>query len=240
MPNTIPAAGEAMPKTTRRAFLAGVAVAAIPASVAATATQTQSSGLTALVEKHKQAVAADRAAWEAMSDFDDMPELQARPMVRVQVGRTLMGKNDAGEDVWKLNYVASEGAIRDVFEKHDQWAPGRMFHGSQQWVADRRAAHYRLMEEKLEELRAIRAEITRIEDGCGYTAALTEARRLSAIVKGIEAEIIAYVPVTFQEAIDKANWCVWASKDDYCYLYDSYELSDVLTDVLASIGRAAA
>lgn len=240
MPNTIPAAGEAMPKTTRRAFLAGIAVAAIPASVAVTATQTQSSGLTALVEKHKEALAADKVAWGAMSDFDDMPELLARPTLRVQVGRTLMGKNDDGQDVWELNYVSSEDAIRKVFDKHDHWAPGRMFHGSQNWVADHRAAHYRLMEEKLEELRAIRAEIKRVEDACGYTEALTEARRLSSVVKGIEAEIIAYVPATFQEAIDKANWCVWASKDDYCYLYDSYELSEVLTDVLASIGRAAA
>jgi hypothetical protein len=54
MPNTIPAAGEAMPKTTRRAFLAGAAVASLPVAattcVAATAIQAEAATLTPIAE----------------------------------------------------------------------------------------------------------------------------------------------------------------------------------------------
>jgi hypothetical protein len=241
MPNTIPAAGEAMPKTTRRAFLAGVAVISVPSAATACevviTSQDVPTGMSVLIAKHKAAIELDKAAWEGVSDLDDI--LPERPTAKVQTARTYQGRNNNGVEVFSPSFSWTEEDIRRVYERHDNWAPGRMFHGPQSWVAEKRAQHYQQMEEKIRELQTIKAERQRIEDEFGYTAALTEARRLSDIVKGIEAEIITYVPKTFQEAIDKANWCVWAAEDDYCYLYDGDNLSGVLADALAAIGRAA-
>ena len=226
-------------RTTRRTFIGGVAAASIPVAGACkviTPAQIEDSALSLLITKHKDAIDLDKAAWEGVSDLDDiMPE---RPTAMVQTARTYQGRDNNGREVFSPSFSWSEEDIRRVYDRHDNWAPGRMFHGPQSWVAEKRTQHYQQMEEKIREFRAIKAERKRIEDECGYTAALTEARRLSDIVKGIEAEIIAYVPTTFQEAIDKANWCVWAAEDDYCYLYDTDNLSGVLADALAAIGRA--
>ncbi len=89
-------------------------------------------------------------------------------------------------------------------------------------------------------LHALEAECQKIEDECGHTAALEQARRLSEIVRDYEAEIIALVPTSLQEAIDKANWCVWAAADDYCYLSDTGHAEAALIQALAAIGRASA
>lgn len=223
----------------RRTVLKGGIAIAFAGHTAVASAEMQEAPLHRLIRLHKDAVAVDRSAWDKVSDIDDTDVMHERPDTKVQTSRLNLGRSENGEPVFEPRYSRTEEHIREVFKRHDNWAPGQMFHGPQAWVAERRAAHYAKMEEKIAELRAIEAERKRIEDECGYTAALKEANRTMEIVRSLEDEIIAFVPSTLAEAVDKANWCVWAAEDDYCYLYDRGSLSGILSQALAAIGRAA-
>lgn len=243
MPNTtVPAAGEAMPKNKmpRRSILKRGLAAALCGAATTAQAMPEVSTLSVLIQKHKDALAADRAAWEAASDLEDLPAMLARPRVRVQTSTLHLGRDDEGNQITEERYSYSEKEIRTVYDRHDMWKPGGLQYSSQPWCAARQAAHYERMDAKIAELHALEAECQKIEDECGHTAALAEARRLSEIVKGYEADIIAFVPTSLKDAVDKANWCVWAAEDDYCYLYDGNNLSGVLSEALAAIGRASA
>lgn len=63
---------------------------------------------------------------------------------------------------------------------------------------------------------------------------------LAIVVRALEAEIVAFVPASLQEAARKAAWIAWAHDDDYCYLDDTEEGNRVLVEALQAIGRATA
>jgi hypothetical protein len=230
--------------TTRRSFLGSVTVATLGVTATPSYPETNKPPLRTklddLINSHHAAILHDRAAWDAVSDLDECEAMLNRPTARVQTSRLIIGRDDNGAEVFKPLYSYSEQDIRALFLKNDHWQPGRMLHGREEQLRDRRAAYYKRMEDHIAALREIEDERQRIEDQCGYTVTLREARRTSEGVRMIEAEIVGYVPASFDDAIKKANWCVWAASDDHCYLYDTDNMCAVLTAALAAIGSAQA
>lgn len=228
-----------MPKTLmdRRTVLKGGIAIALAGHTAVASADVAEAPLEKLIREHKDAVALDRAGWTTLSEIEETEVMESRPFPKVQTARTWLGRGDDGEAIYQPSYSYTEDHIREVYERHDMWKPGRMFHGPQPWVAQAQAAHYVEMDKKVAELRAISAERQRIEDECGYTAAYNEAHRRMEIVRDLEQEIIAHVPSDLSEAVQKANWCVWAADDDHCYLSDTSKPEKVLIEALAAIGR---
>ncbi|TBH09909.1 hypothetical protein [Rhizobium leguminosarum] len=134
----------------RRTFIkAAVVAASTPA--AAMAPPAMAASLSDLIERHRQAVVVDRAAWDLASDLDDD-----------------------------------------------------------------------------------RAEM----NGSGYATAIGAARSASSVTRNLEAQIVAFIPTTLQEAADKARWIIWAYDDDFCYLHE--EGHRLLIEALRAIATAVA
>ncbi len=223
MPNTLPAAGEAMPKINRRKALALFAAASFIPAVAVAA---EPSRLTTLIEAHRAALELDKAAWEDVSDFYDSPAGIVTPRVRVQVGRLLVGQDDNRENIYEPIFAYDEAEVREHFSRHMIWPSTRDALSAQ-------------LQQKLNELREIEAEVQRINDGSGLTAVMEIARATAARVKAFEAEIMAFVPTTLSEAIELARWTLWAYDYDYTYVRDHDSSECALLAVLGAIAKGA-
>lgn len=236
MPNaSVQAAAEGLPKITRRSALgAALAVMATPSSALSKASP--SSPLLDLFERHAAALAADDAAWTAMGDLEYSPQMNARPRLEVECGRTLVGRDSEGKEMWQASYCyCVEGIKNRIESRRDHHLS--MFPGDRNIAAraDVEAQYARALREKLDAFAAVEAERKRIEDECGYTHAEEAAHAASAAVKEIERAIIGYVPQTLEEAAQKAQWLVRAFDSGRGYIDDEKKL----VEALSAIGTAA-
>lgn len=219
----------------RRTVLKGGIALAVASHTAVASGDDIASTLTKLIERHKSALAADDVAWSAASDICEVLESQGHDRPKVQIGIYRMGENT------KPILARSEEEIRAHSEKHMRSQLSMLQHPAR--AADYAAVknqYEQRCEAKVAELKLLEDEYQRREDESGYTAALKEAKAATAVVRKLENEIVAYVPISLPEAAQKAAWCAWAAKDDFCYLSDTENPEEALIEALAAIGRALA
>ncbi|MQW88567.1 hypothetical protein [Sinorhizobium saheli] len=147
---------------------------------------TSPSPLLETFDRHAHAYAVDSAAWTAVGDFEDAPQIWAMPEARVQCGRTLLGRDDEGKEIWQPSYCYSvESITKRIEERRDNHLS--MYSGDRNKAlrADVEAQYARVLKEKLDQFAAVEADRKRIEDECGYTQAMEAARGTSAVVKEI-------------------------------------------------------
>lgn len=223
MPNTIPAAGEAMPKTSRRAFLATIAAAALPvpagASAVVTSAPTVQSELQGLIDAYVKADIEAEAAIEFENSLLDLPGRPDWPMVKAR---------EFGRHLWPMrqqefHYRAS---IEEVFDKEDatihRWLDffsvddkGNPQPASAKNVAerDRRLARN---EENRKVVLAIYAERQRIWDDwagpSGYADASKRSNELDAIREELVEKVLNFKVSTADEMMLKAHFI----SDHYC------------------------
>lgn len=225
----------------RRTVLKGGVAVALTAHTAVASGEASASTLDTLIAEHTRAIELDKAAWCVVGDLTERLDTSegGHPSVRVQTSYLYQGRDAEGNEIRKPRYSFSEAEIEKVFAGNLKDLllfnpPAR--HALVKENCERRLA------EKLEEFRTLKAEYDRRERDIGLTDALAEARRATDAVRGIEAEIIALVPATLSEAIQKAAWCAKAYRSDDAYLYDhadGYENNPLLA-ALEAIGRASA
>lgn len=115
MPNTIPAAGEAMPKTTRRAFLGGVAVAAVTAHNAVPAQETSRETISSLFSRW----AANPDA-RAGADYSGMSQAQLDAIFEEYTGlqqRIIDAVPTTAEEVAQQFIVATDNGASEMPEE---------------------------------------------------------------------------------------------------------------------------
>jgi len=198
--------------------------------------------LEALIAEHARIKALDNAAWVVVGDLTEALEMSeaGHPMPKVQTSYLLTGRDDEGNDIKKPIYSYSEDAIEKVYADHLK-ALLPLHPESRRPVV--KGNFERRLAEKLEEFRKRKVEYDTRERDIGLTAALAEARRLSDEVRGVEAEIVAFIPTTLAEAVEKAAWCAQAYRsEDDAYLYDHADgdENNPLLAALEAIGRALA
>lgn len=223
MPNTIPAAGEAMPKTSRRAFLATVAAAALPvsagASVAVTAVPTIPSVLQGLIDAYVESDVAAEEAIEFENSLLDLPGRPEWPMVK---------SKEFGRHLWPMRqqefyYRAS---IEEVFDKEDaiihRWLEffsvddnGNPTPGSAKNIAERDRRLARNAENRKAVL-AIYAERQKSWDDwagpSGYADASKRSNELDAIREDLVEKVLSFKVSTADEMMLKAHFI----SDHYC------------------------
>lgn len=217
----------------RRTVLKGGFVLASAAHTTVASGDDTASMLTKLIARHKTALAADEAAWHIVSDITEALETNGHETPKVQIGIYHV------MDGTKPMYGRSEAEIRAHSEKHMNGQLSMLQHPNR--AADYAAVKARFeqrCEANIAELKRLESEYRCREDESGYTAAMEKARSAMAVVRSLEKEIVEYVPISLPDAAQKAAWCAWAARHDFCYLNDSERPEDALIEALAAIGRA--
>lgn len=223
----------------RRTFLRGAAIVAANPTLAL-AKPPNVSSLSALVENQRLARETDCAAWRRVGEITDALEAKGDHLLpKVQTSMLLTAWGDKGP-IKVAQYSYSEDDIRKVFMERMSSSLSLVSARNDEQREKVRADYMQNMERKLAGFREQERAYKRREDEAGYTAALEEARETSDAVKAVEAEIIAYVPSTLEEAASKAAWVAWAYDDDYCYICDDGDGASALVAALRAIGRATA
>ena len=246
MPNTIPAAGEAMPKTTRRAFLATVAAAALPVSVGASAVvnavPTAQSELQGLIDAYVKADAEAEEAIEFENSLLDLPERPEWPMVKAR---------EFGRHLWPMRQQEFQyrASIEEVFDKEDatihRWLEffsvddkGNPEPVSAKNVAERDRRLARNAENRKAVL-AIYAEREKIWDDwagpSGYADASERSNALDAVREELVEKVLNFKVSTADEMMLKAHFI----SDHYCGDRHA-SLSADLVKAMAEIWRAKA
>lgn len=232
MTDHVPAAAEGMPTNRRTALaLTGSGIVAALTSIATTATASTAdsslSDVEAVIQRHADAVIAERAAWDAVPSDDD----PRRPHVRVQVGRRLVGRDNDGTDIWQPVWAHNEKHIDHVYAQN--------LHAflSATDTPERKAAVTERIEKraaaKKAELAALRAEDDRILEEIGFTAAEETATAALDAVRAIEHEILSFVPQTLAAAIRQAQWAVAGTDDSSGYFLDGDDMRALVRSIAA-------
>jgi hypothetical protein len=216
----------------RRTLLKGgvvLAAASVPLTLAA-------DPLADMFRRHAEAWVIDSAAWDEFSDIIDCEAMYAAPFERVQVGKLYRYRDDDGADVCNPIYATTADEIRAQYTKNDYWNSFGKGDLNSVGIARKereQAAWYARMDAKIAELDAIREEVRRIKNECGYSEAEARCNQTTDAVKAIESEIIAYVPQNLNEAARKTHWILskYQGEEDN-YLRDGDE---TLERTLASI-----
>lgn len=189
-----------------------------------------------LLNRHASTLVSYDAAWNRVSEIQDSAAMEASPIVRVQVGRRLKGRDDNGAEVWDPIYAYSAEQVTKRVESHME-AQLSIFPGDRnsQTREKIKSGYRERMRQYLNQLDALRAECERIEIECGYTHALQEARANSDELKEIERLIIDFVPKTLGEASLKARWIAQAYDAQSGYIGDD---ENNLKFAIDAIGRA--
>jgi hypothetical protein len=217
----------------RRTVLKGGIAVALTAHTAVASGEALPSTLDTLISEHKRMLDIDGAAWDRAGDLEASIENHKLPKVQTSV--LFQGRDDEGNRIRVPQFSYSEGAIREVFARHlkDQLTlTPKSLHDKV------KASYAERCEEKLADFRAQQAEFDLRERESGFTDAVEIARAASLTVIQLEKDIVAFVPSTLKEAVQKAAWCVWAFRNERCYLKDAEE-EDGLIAALDAIGRAA-
>lgn len=226
----------------RRTVLKGGAVLAITAhskvaSGTAHEVKNDCAALEALFADHATAMAADNEAWSESSDIEDSEAMCGRPKLEIQIGRMYVGRDDDGNEVTRPIIVDSIQKMEtDAKNFRDQRIRLHTRPGKDHEIREKIEASCRnWINSKTEEFRAIEAERKRIEDECGYTAAVARRDQTMDRVKEIERQIVDFEPQDLQTAGMKARWIVHAYEEQAVYIED-----EDLLDALKAIGRASA
>lgn len=217
---------------TRRRALLGIA--SIPVTVApgkalaAKGSDPSLAALEALIARHTELIAAADLAWQQVPKI---PESVVLPDARVQVGRRLLGRDDDGNDVYSPIWAMSDERIEEHYARNR--SASLSIYGEAK--ADEINARFdaRIAEKKAE-LAAIDAEIDRISDEWGLTAAEKAAASASEAIFVLEREIKAFRPQSIAAAARLARWAV----QSHDYYLDRDDLIVVLTSI-AGLGGAA-
>lgn len=221
--------------TRRSLLIAAPTVGLIPM---AQATVMPLDELKALIETHKGTLAIDHEKWEAVGEIAETIEGKV-PRCRVQVSEILGFRDENGNNTFRPIYAYDEAEIesrrdRDIEVLAGQCGPSQKGVERIKEIREKRTAWANA---KKAELVALKAERRRVEDESGYTAALKAAHASADAVRAIEAEIIAYIPSSFETAARKATWVVDAYRDGNSYLSDDGD--EALLSALKAIGEAA-
>lgn len=217
MPNTIPAAGEAMPKTTRRAFLASVAVAALPVSAAAsaavTAIQADPSALAALIDAYFKADAEADAAAEIEGQFLDMPDRPDWPEVepREFSGHHFPLRSMGYYDRKSIEAVfdVEDGRIHKWLEFFSVDGDGNPASPTPENIAHRDRRLQRNDSERKALLAVYDARQKVWDDWSresGHAAASKHAEELDQFRNDLNDQVLAYPVTTFDEVMLKADF----------------------------------
>ncbi|WP_425903619.1 hypothetical protein [Agrobacterium radiobacter] len=217
MPNTIPAAGEAMPKTTRRAFLATVAVAALPVSAAASAAvtviQTDQSALAALIDAYFKADAEADAASEVEGQFLDMPGRPDWPMVESREFSSyhypLRSTDYYDRSSVEAVFDMEDGRIHKWLEFFSVDGDGNPALPTAENIAHRDKRLQRNDSERKALLAVYDARQKLWDDWSresGHAAAREHADELDHVRCDLNDQVLAYPVTTFDEAMMKADF----------------------------------
>lgn len=219
----------------RRTFLKGAVVAS--ATPAAAWAPPRADELTAMLQEYEVATRLDKEAWIIAGDLEEAAVMMGRTLSRVQISSMWDGTTANGVNVAKPIYAYSVSEIRTHCESnHDVQM---LFVSNDAGRARVRAETEKRMNAKIAQLESMERESRRIEDACGFTAAIERAKACSKAVRSIEAAILAFVPATLDEAALKARWIIAELDIGRGYLND-LEWSDLLLDILTPIARAVA
>ncbi len=225
----------------RRTVLKGGIAVALTAHTAVASGEALPSTLDMLISEHTRVLALDKAAWTVVADLSErLDESEGgHPSVRVQTSYLHRGRDADGNDIKTPIYSYSEAEIEKAFA--DDLKTLLLFNSASRQALVKENCERRLAA-KLAEFRKLQAEYDQREQDIGLTEALAEARRIADEVRDIEAEIIALVPATLAEAVQKAAWCARAYQSDDAYLCehgDGHQQNPLLM-ALEAIGRASA
>ncbi|WP_430251274.1 hypothetical protein [Neorhizobium sp. DAR64860/K0K1] len=219
----------------RRTILKGAIVAS--ATPAAAWAPPHADVLDALLREYEAATRLDYESWEIVCDLEDVAHDRGARDPRVQICSTWDGKTEDGKNITKPVYAYSVAEIRDWYEKNNDTQ--LLFVSNDEGRARVRAETDKRMTEKVARFEALQSECRRIEDACGYSAAMERAKACSEAVRSIEGAILALVPTTLDEAAKKARWIIAELDSGRGYLNDR-EWADLMLDAMAPLGRAAA
>lgn len=218
----------------RRTVLKGGIAVALTAHTAVASGEALPSTLDTLISEHKRMMDIDGAAWDRAGDLEASIENHKLP--KVQTSTLLQGRDTEGNDTRVPQFSYSEDAIREVFSRHLNHV---LFLAPKSMHDKVKADYAERCEEKLADFRAQQADHARREKESGYTDAVKIARAASLTVIQLEKDIVAFVPSTLAEAVQKAAWCAWAFRNERCYLKDAKE-EDGLIAAMDAIARAVA
>jgi hypothetical protein len=218
----------------RRTVLKGGIAVALTAHTAVASGEALPSTLDTLISEHKRMMDVDSAAWDRAGDLEASIENHKLP--KVQTSTLFQGRDAEGNRIRVPQFSYSEDAIREVFARH---LSHELFVAPKAAHDKIKASYAERCEEKIADFRAQQTEFSRREHECGYTDAVKIARAASLTVIQLEKDIVAFVPSTFAEAVQKAAWCAWAFRNERCYLKDAEE-EDGLIAAMGAIARAVA
>jgi hypothetical protein len=186
-----------------------------------------------LIAEHKAAALIDEQLWVRVGEIDDrLPD--DLPIVRVQIGRILMGKNLDGSDADKPIYAYDEKKV-DADIDHHMEAQLALCGRNEALIAnvrERYAASKARLKQKLADLSA---ERKRIEDDHGYTAALAAARAQSDVTKALEGRIMDFVPTSIAAAARQAAWALELHEDEIFHCCKGLDLSRLVKSIARSV-----
>lgn len=220
------------PLMGRRHFLRG-AVAAGAATVAhrssasgQQAVDTSLAELESLIAKHDHAWQIDCNHWERVPNVDF-------PRPAVEIGRLLTKIDRTGNGRHESEPIMAYSRA-EILDSHENvLASDLRFHGgSPARDAAVRANAERRLAQQLAQFEARQAEVKRLKDETGYTAAVQRAEAADDQRYAIKRDLLAFVPGSTAAAARLAKWVVDFSEKDRGY-FDEGDL----TEVLASIAR---
>ncbi len=236
MPNpVVPAVAEGLPNRRTALALTGSGLVAALTTIATTSKASihdaSLAAVEALIQRHTDAVRAEKAAWDDVPEDDD----PRRQHVRVQVGKLLKGRDDDGNDIWDPIWAYNDERIEQSINRHRDAMIGMWGHrpGETERLTDLYATK---VTEKKEQLAALRAEDDRILAEIGYTAAEQKASAALDAVRALEHEILSFVPQTLAAAVRQAQWAIAGSEDDGDYYLDGADMQKLVQSIAAAGG----
>ncbi|KQQ70891.1 hypothetical protein ASF70_18765 [Rhizobium sp. Leaf321] len=192
--------------------------------------------LQTMIASYEEAYREDQILWGIPCEIEDLPAMKEKPRRRVQVGKLIVGRDDAGNDTFQPIFAYSEAKIREEASRSFDAGVGLFCNPKNTTqMAVRKAKWDAWADSKIAELATIEAACKEFEDACGYTVALKAAVASSDRVRALENSILEYVPTSLDEAAIKSRWIVQGMNNSRAYFNDREDFAEV---AFAAIGRA--
>ncbi|MHC1548870.1 hypothetical protein [Phyllobacterium sp. K27] len=188
--------------------------------------------LQALIGQHQDLYAMDELTWDKVAEIEDSPTMRALKVPSVHVGRRLLGRDEDGNDVWQPIHAYSDEEIDHHIDQHLHSAL-HMCGNREDWKEPHRVAYNAKRAVHKANLAALKEAAKKIEDECGYTAALEAARKTKSLVDDVEKQVLSFVPSSLAAAATLAGF-VCSNLDGKAYFDD-----DAILATLKSIAEAS-
>ncbi|MGE0284074.1 MAG: hypothetical protein AB7P20_26145 [Rhizobiaceae bacterium] len=210
------ASAQALPAMNRRTALALTGSGITAALVGVAGAVAQPTGVQALIEAHRAAVAFSDAQWDICSDVADAnPDVDSM-LPKVQYARLLLGRNDDSTDQFKPLFAYDEAKIDEVVDR--DLRTNLSVWGSGKYGEQRRPDIYAKAEARRErlkaELRRQQTEEKTAEDACGITAARDAAKAASRAAEARMDALLAYQCRDAAEVTALATYLVECEEQD--------------------------